>query len=458
MWLRIATKKELPDIFDTGQKTSIKTSELSRSVPALLRATEIAVVWREDPMQVRALPAAVLVHQDQFQDFLAWAATFLPIVSPFTAHCRVLTPNTGSVLEERRQASLGALEDACLGLILGEAATYLEGKLDLKQLSPSICARTYSFALSRALALGILNIKYDPVSTAWFALRAVTKQPQLNLDVHELQEPWAVLLSLDAGGLSITHPLMQRMPPGIVESCMDLHRTGDIGLESWRKLTEPFPEIAQSKEEMLGSREERVSSFERSMLYLRAFAEREKRVAAFICGYFASQISPGTFDHGMLVAPHVKILSSALLWFGLCAGLRNQSALQRNPPGLGRRILREVLRSESLLDLPRCDISLAELEVLSKGDGPITLRPAVQGHLEVEIAPCVNSYIRWPSRPAELQESTTSPAQPEVRRVLAELDHAVGRIDEVQQNLVRLLIPNETPSSSKSRRRKRTQS
>ena len=42
--------------------------------------------------------------------------------------------------------------------------------------------------------------------------------------------------------------------------------------------------------------------------------------------------------------------------------------MQSYAAGLGRRIMRDVLRSESLLDLPTCDISITEFSVLNRSN------------------------------------------------------------------------------------------
>ena len=455
MWFKSVSREQLPDIFNPARQSHSDFAQETSGIPALLPTNQLGVIWRLNPMETSSLPSAILISKDEVQDFLAWAATYIPIVRPLTAYCRVLEQDTDVPLWQRIEPSLGRLEDACLGLILGEAATYLDGKLDVKQLSPIICARTYSYAMTRALALRILTPDKDPISPAWFDLRTLTKQPQLSLDGLELLEPWTVLLSLSLGGFSSSHSLSKRIPAVIVDACVDLYSSGDIAQSTWIAVTKLFPEVREAKKQMLESREERVVTFERSVTHLRSFALRDKSIASFLCGYLASQVSPGTFDHAMLVAPQVRSLPASFLWFGLCAGLRNHASLQRHLPGLGRRILREILRSDSLLETPRCDIAIAELEVLSRiEDQIVSLRPAVQGHLEVEIAPCVTTNIRWPLRHGEGTDVDGVRTRQDISRLLSELDEALHHADSAYQRLLGVIGPVQRPIP-KTRRKRR---
>ena len=253
-------------------------------------------------------------------------------------------------LKRSRAPSLGKLEDACLGLMLGEAASYLEGGFDLRQLSATACANTYSFAMARALAFGMFSTDADPISEGWSKARRLTKQPKLRLDVDSLQIPWAVALSLSTDGAIAENLSDHKVPPHIMNACRDLYMTNSIEQRDWNTLTQGFPEVSSILEQMQGVREERVVSLEKA---LRALAERRSTnpmVGAFLSGYLTSRVAPGTLDHLVLLIPYTPMFPTAFAWYGFCAGLQERSDLQNYLGGLGRRLMREVLRRLSGLD------------------------------------------------------------------------------------------------------------
>src|SRR5436190_16871577 len=84
----------------------------------------------------------------------------------------------------------------------------------------------------------------------------------------------------------------------------------------------------------------------------------------FLCGYLASCLHPGSLEYVDLVTSHLSGLPTLMLWYGVCAGLHPQSSVLSEFGGLGRRLLRDVLRREHILDRPDCDLAFDELQVL----------------------------------------------------------------------------------------------
>ena len=80
---------------------------------------------------------------------------------------------------------------------------------------------------------------------------------------------------------------------------------------------------------------------------------------SFIAGYFTSLIQPGCLDHFPILLPLIKDNPESILWYGACAGLFPECAIDRYRDGLTLLIKREICRSSSLLDRPLCDVSSA---------------------------------------------------------------------------------------------------
>lgn len=441
MWTKTVTRKEFLSIFQSERLESGLAYQADW-LPGLYGTDDIQLVWRDNPTDRPSLPVAVVLEKAQFRDFLAWVLTYLPNLRPFTSYCRVVDSRSAEIFIKRQAApSLEKLEGACLGVILGEAATYyVDSHLDPKTVSLNACASTYSFAMSRALSLGILNPDNDPVTNAWEALRTITKQPRLNLNVETLGILWSVIVSLSSDSSYNLNSALPQPPPDVMRACEDLYKTGDIQSQQWTALTRMFPVIRDIKAKMSATREERVNSFERSIGSMFSSRADDPVTAGFLCGYLASQIGPGTLDYVSLLIPHLQTFRTALAWYGFCAGLQEHSSLQNYSSGLGRRIIRDILRNETILDRPRCDIALAELEVLLGPENQTTdLRTAYHGYLEAELAPCVTTIVRWPSSRDPTADMYPSKQQvQEARSILNEFDEMRSRFGIISQRLNRV--------------------
>lgn len=196
-------------------------------------------------------------------------------------------------------------------------------------------------------------------------------------------------------------------------------------------------ELNSALDDVKGTREERVRSLDRHLVYLVKSANRDQLTASFMAGYLTSQVSPGSFDHASLLLPHLPALNSSILWYGLSAGASKEAQLKKYALGLGRRVLRDLLRSESLYDRPTCDIAISELEVLMRGEGgqAADLKSSVQGLLDVEIAPRVTSTVRWPLETEAMQSSINRYSEQEIRSLVNDLSQAIVKTESVRQRL-----------------------
>lgn len=476
MWIGNVSRRELLEVFELqGSSFPMVITQRNQITDILTGQDYYTLIWKKDPRIHWELPVIMLLAPRRRSDFLAWAATYLPSVKPFTAYCRVLEKGEIFLDLPEEDATLRNLEEGCLGLILGEAATYLNGTYDSKKLSPATCARTYSFAMARSLALGILEWD-DSVGDNWISLRKLTKQSELNLSLEALESVWSIFLSVSESQLPLLsserrvwgerrgvlserkHPATtRRISPHLVEAVFELCAEGSLHKMGWSPLARAFPELHGAVEDMRGTREERVRSLDKYLEDLDRIADRDPLTASFIAGYLTSQVSPGSFDHASLLLPHSRALSSAILWYGLCAGLSKEAQLKRYSSGLGRRVLRDLLRSASVLDRPEGDIAISELEVLMRGEGnqALDLKTNMQGFLEVEIAPRVNSLVRWPAQ-IEIAQSSASPyTEREIRALVTDLNQALLKAENVKQRLSHLLDETKPNESLDKRKKKR---
>src|ERR1051326_59705 len=87
-------------------------------------------------------------------------------------------------------------QSGCVGLILGEAMAYSTSSGGVRQISPSGCASTYSFAMASGLAHGVPEADLDDLGRRWSRVRSLTKQPIRVPSAEQLGLPWSVLRSV----------------------------------------------------------------------------------------------------------------------------------------------------------------------------------------------------------------------------------------------------------------------
>lgn len=395
MWTRTATRKELVDILTQREIERFSVQEVSTLGLLSSLGEDVQLVWPDDPTEFFSLPTLMLVDRRQQRDFFAWVSTYYQTLRPFTAYCRVLDrqaldswTNVAS-----RCPQLKRLEDACVGLVLMEAMTYIAGKGAIRDLPRSAFSATYSYAIAKALALGAIQSELDTITTSWTKARNLTRQPARSLRESDLRAVWEIMVALKAE----RHSAARELPFPWSVVCDAVLNEGDINMSVEASLScAGFPPGLWK--EMNGNRESRVLQFE-ELLRKIAVIKVDPLIGDFVMGFAASRIAPGTIDHVQLLGPHCRAFPTALLWYGLLAGLHPRSTVRDYAGGLGRRLLRELLRREDILDRPKCDIAINELEVVMSNesqDGDFRL--GTQTQLEVEISPCVTIGLRWPSR------------------------------------------------------------
>jgi len=309
MWIKATNRRELIDILQTERNSGAEDTLFPRrdfgAVSALspeLLDDELLLVWQDDPRDSISLPNAIITKSRESRDFLAWAATYVHALRPLTAYVRVTDYQIAErAMKIQNPPSLQRLENACIGLMLGETATHLGGMWDLKQASVRTCASasSYSFAMARALGMGSVSLDTDDVSKTWFEAREATRQPSLSLDRSVLSAPWRVLLGLEHGTWKENTKDRQlgTLPRSVFDACLDLYVQGEVNSRQWSALNAQMPGIDAFAEVMRGPREERVQLLEKSIDQLRDHSPATPPLLAFVIGYMASQIAPGTLDH-----------------------------------------------------------------------------------------------------------------------------------------------------------------
>lgn len=313
-----------------------------------LRWKEVTFVWREE---AEGLPSAIYFpDEDTREDWIAWATTYIPSLSPLSALCRLVAKP--DLIGKSRATPSPRLRMAGVALILAEAQAASEDILTIRR-----CGMTYSFAAARALQLGVSRQEFDRLGMR--ILRATKATSQLNsTDIAQelftefrqptmLQDVWTALSEL-VPGEHCSHPTSAALA--------ELYDRGTIPTSLLKDLAPTFPHEVISDIGSL-STEEQVEFF----LALATGRASDARGHAAILGYTLSIISKGTLTHHALA-----MRAGVLPWYAAFASLHEGS----RPTGIGDpalipRILRELQRDFDILESPRCDIAFDELILTS---------------------------------------------------------------------------------------------
>lgn len=449
MWIHSADRSDLIEILQAGHCGAAvhvrSTDDLGAHTSD---PNEIVIVWKRDPADEFLLPSVIVVAAGKIQDFLAWTMTYLPELRPLTAYCRVASLESLRLeFQTSDPAKFAPFQSASLGLILGEASTYLASR-PRGALNTNACSSTCSYILARALARGVLDDLIFGLSDSWSLLREITNQRPLPLNARDIGEVWTTVVALAGDKPSVKKHPDCGANPLIVDACVELSATQQIPFRQLGKLAGTAIDMNKIALAAGGPREQRVVELERILDKLSRSRRRNRTSLSFVGGCLASLVSPGTFDHGAILERHTSRLPAILMWYGLCAGLYKDSRLRQFSAGLGYKIMREVLREEDIFDTPHCDISLSELEVLVAGNPAVRgkLISSSAGYIEVELLPCISSLIRWPNYSDQNIGSSNRSRQEELfpdvvkldsdlERLLSELRSTVKRVGSIERRL-----------------------
>lgn len=403
MWHRVCSRKDVLDILIFNRDIrATKIYSLVDLTKIFIPKEEFVLVWDKDPLKTGGLPFLIIIDEFGKPDFFAAINASPNSIKPISAFCRILTPSEfKTVLNKVTLPNLESIQEGILGLIFCEAIIHGAGNLKLDDLTPSACRRTFSNSLAKAIASGYDNQTLSVISENW--LEAL-KFSDFSDGRSALED---VVASLRNIGF-VANNLNNKNVHGIIdEFCTNLLNGHKDNLEkTWYYLTNSIQDMPSIREFSEATREKRVDYFNyivNKLLGFKVFPEH----ADFIIAFLATQISPGTLNHMTLLLPSVEKESSILLWYGFLAGLQSTNAFRKYKEGLGERLLRDLLKFESLEEAPNSDISLNELKVLSRIESySQSIKTGYPNLIQVEIYPLISSLFRLGNRSSKQEIKT----------------------------------------------------
>jgi len=343
-----------------------------------------------------SLPNVIVPADGDAEDFFATLATYYQDRSPLSALVHVLSGETAELLAKRAKGSdlrkgerEKAFRIASVGAMLGEATFLRLGVPDGDEVTYAGCRRTLAFSLSRATLLYGHTVPPHLVADRWVRLRKIAR-----LRVSDATVETVLLIHCLASGVGL-----QSESSGVTqllnEALKVLIESDDSSDEMLSAaLVELYPAIKEHLDDLRGAFDGRLKAFMRIVDAIQT-QSRGVRSDEIAVAFFCNRILPGSFSHAGLLAKMMNVFPSAVVWYGFLSALSPASNSKRINPGLVAKLERDLLDPFSFEQRPRCDISLEELEVLSRTSlRSDLLRPSQQRSLLVSLLPGIDVYTR----------------------------------------------------------------
>jgi len=418
----------------------------------------IYFIWETRPEPGRkTLPAYLVLPDGHGRDFLAWSATFIGTVKPFTAFARVLEWSTAKIIfDSFIPSEASSISEAVIGLIVGEALArnkaYNPSNLTITQ-----CKSTASYAMAKVFALGLFSLGIDTVMSKYqkvsqnnaieapcisnndFRLIWALAKRLLFSETKDNNDAWSNLIQKDT--MDVKPSIFQYYMDYMLSACREISISGEISITTWNRLTNnSYFNYDEMKQEMESTMERRIVFFQKVVSSPSIRTIEVPLARSFIVAYLAFKINPGTMSHCKLLGTFNNEFPSALVFYGFISGIYSKTELLESFDCLGRRIARDITRRADLFDHPTCDISVEEMDVLSSGENPLThYKKFVDSAIKVELFPHVNVYYPVLSPNSD---SSKLNAIFNDNRLLAELGESLRRTNDLFSKIKNNIKPS----------------
>ena len=385
-WITELNREQVLDLITTR---SVHTKQVSfAELPDLDISRNQAIgVWRIPAKSDRSpLPQVVIGEQPVLEDFIAWVATYSPGLVPLSALTRLLTPDTYRETQ-KRSANIGwrKLAGPAVAMAIGEVLSYANESFRPSDLGFDMCRSTLSFALMRSAILGVFEHQLDKVVADWTYVRKKIGQ-STNLRSSEVILKvirWMAFNDLPQGNIRES-PSLEFLGYNVdlfsvIERYGSSHTSREIQNEPRRSLTA----------------EEKVEIVDLIAPELVNDGHYEVLERAMILASLAFWCRTGYKQQLSIIRPYTTLLPQTALFLGALQAYEPMAATLSTSPGFGWRLARELFISEDIFQSPGYDISLLELDVLSRSSNFVEIMASLdKSRIEVELLPGVTTLVR----------------------------------------------------------------
>ena len=403
------------------------------------KSAEVVLAW---PEGVRDARPVVSVAQGNFRDFFAFVSTYLANVQPYTAYFRVVPLELLENLEHQRPEFPKALDLAKLIAGASIAESWLSAARNGERPGSALplVRSTVSSALGQTVLAG-----YDPPALEWVLKEwlAIRRLDTADLVTDAAGNAWhhvhAAVSGSERAGSS-------RLHVGIVQFLSAALDAGTVNSEVLRYVSGGVAAGFDLRSVLTASREERVGRFNALLAELK-HRSRPDVEAEFLAGLMLAIVGNGSFEMLRSAREFQGWLDGAATWFGICAALFEESNLLSYANSVGRRMVRDLLRTPETFGVITADIASTELRFIMSNKADVSgLAGGGGGSIDVELLPNVVSrlVLQEPGQDSQRAE--------EYEVMLMTLDEISRLTDRARKRLRRSSRDEQQPQENKTRR------
>ncbi|MBR1271834.1 hypothetical protein JQ629_30555 [Bradyrhizobium sp. AUGA SZCCT0222] len=371
------------------------------------KPNDVTLAWPD--FQANARPI-ICVPERQLQEFFAFVSTYSTNVRPFTAYFRVLPTELIESLENNRRVHGNEMQIARMvaGASLAEAWMAAARQSERPSHVLPLLQSSLSLLLGQTVLAGYDDQAFDWALNEWIAARGEGIEAVSKQNVGSSAVAW---LHVHRATTALSRGALREFNGPIVEFIAAAVEARSIRPDMLRKLSTIAGVDLDLVKLLAASREERISRFNATIAQLKNRGEGGLK-PEFLAGLMLAIAGNGSFEMLRSAREFEGWLDGAVVWFGICAALFDDSNVLVYANSAGRRVVRDILRRDDPFDLPRADIASTELRFM-QGSKVDVGQFGVHGprSIEVEILPNVVTRILS-------QETSQTERSPDERDIL----------------------------------------
>lgn len=361
-WIATFRRDQLADIVD-GHRPTLQSGDAWGASKHLKSGYLLGIWVGESRSLLHAFPHIVVSDQGVLQDLYAWSGTYLRSLGPLSSLMRILTTEQFEIQLRRRAFDrLWDIVGGMVGVITAESL--IRGQCSIATLASDLRPNmALSSAIFRSFSLGYPEGVMAEIVHNYLGLWSMVELQRISAPMRKLPHVATSLLGVEWVDDS-TRPLFARS-----RGWMNELRSGARPLDIAREVI-PYDDDASGGryidqvEEMTA--EERVRMFDSvAPRIIRDGVTGEPEDSAFALALGAFICRPGFEQQAVLIDDYWRELPEAMLWLGALQAFVPMADALSIGGGIGWRLAREMVRSESIFDLPRGDVGFSEI----RGEG-----------------------------------------------------------------------------------------
>lgn len=328
-------------------------------------------------------------------DFFADLATYHVDQIPISAYSHIITaemrdwfnPDNPDIVPKVNLYDHYML--ACLGVGLGEVLTTgvsVTGESD--SITYSACRRSLGYSVARSKAL---NNEFDTriIINRWKRLRNLTGLSVSTQSIKVLSTLQALSYS---DSTSAENLLLHATVKNALKKLIHLNDSVFFVEESLGAL---YPDLISIFPLFNEKFDDRMSVFLQSIELIQKFSQGIDNDCLAV-GFLCNKLLPGSFEHYRIMIKLTELFPSSLMWYGIFCTTSKEFNINKFENGLFLKLMRDISMTFTYMKRPECDISLDELEVLSRinFNGEL-IKPIQERVAVVSIAPGVDILSRF---------------------------------------------------------------